>query len=112
MLPCLLARPSRSKRRVRNPAVGIGLTKLGTEEMKKVNKGIAVESITYVGDDLYGRFRSWGRSWGVPTSFTFTAPQWHDTASESCICTVQSRRSLDHIPSTKNQTELKRKTSV
>ena len=30
-------------------AVGVGLTKLGTEEMKKVNKGIAVESITYVG---------------------------------------------------------------
>jgi PUA domain protein len=34
-------------------AVGIGLTKIGTEEMKKVNKGIAVESITYVGDDLW-----------------------------------------------------------
>src|SRR6266566_3007418 len=34
-------------------AVGIGFTKLGTEEMKKVNKGIAVESITYVGDDLW-----------------------------------------------------------
>jgi PUA domain protein len=34
-------------------AVGIGLTKLGTEEMKKVNKGIAVESVTYVGDDLW-----------------------------------------------------------
>jgi predicted RNA-binding protein (TIGR00451 family) len=33
-------------------AVGIGLTKIGTEEMKKVNKGVAVESITYVGDDL------------------------------------------------------------
>ena len=32
-------------------AVKIGLTKLGTEEMKKVNKGIVVESITYVGDD-------------------------------------------------------------
>ncbi|KAN0103780.1 hypothetical protein V8E52_011637 [Russula decolorans] len=28
-------------------AVGIGLTKLGTEEMKKVNKGVAVESTTY-----------------------------------------------------------------
>ncbi|KAN0105260.1 hypothetical protein V8E52_011248 [Russula decolorans] len=28
-------------------AVGIGLTKLGTEDMKKVNKGVAVESITY-----------------------------------------------------------------
>jgi PUA domain protein len=34
-------------------AVGIGLTKIGTEEMKKVNKGVAVESITYVGDDLW-----------------------------------------------------------
>jgi malignant T-cell-amplified sequence len=34
-------------------AVGIGLTKLGTEEMKKVNKGVAVESVTYVGDDLW-----------------------------------------------------------
>jgi PUA domain protein len=34
-------------------AVGIGLTKLGTEEMRKVNKGVAVESITYVGDDLW-----------------------------------------------------------
>ncbi len=34
-------------------AVGIGITKLGTEEMKVVNKGVAVESITYVGDDLW-----------------------------------------------------------
>jgi PUA domain protein len=34
-------------------AVGIGITKLGTEEMKAVNKGVAVESITYVGDDLW-----------------------------------------------------------
>jgi PUA domain protein len=34
-------------------AVGIGITKLGTEEMKMVNKGVAVESITYVGDDLW-----------------------------------------------------------
>ncbi|KAI0303424.1 hypothetical protein B0F90DRAFT_1710916 [Multifurca ochricompacta] len=33
--------------------VGIGITKLGTEEMKTVNKGVAVESITYVGDDLW-----------------------------------------------------------
>jgi predicted RNA-binding protein (TIGR00451 family) len=37
----------------KDSAVGIGLTKLGTEEMKKVNKGVAVESITYVGDDLW-----------------------------------------------------------
>jgi PUA domain protein len=34
-------------------AVGIGITKLGTEEMKTVKKGVAVESITYVGDDLW-----------------------------------------------------------
>ena len=34
-------------------AVGIGITKMGTEEMKAVNKGVAVESITYVGDDLW-----------------------------------------------------------
>jgi PUA domain protein len=34
-------------------AVGVGITKLGTEEMKAVNKGVAVESITYVGDDLW-----------------------------------------------------------
>ncbi|KAI9455568.1 hypothetical protein BJY52DRAFT_1204952 [Lactarius psammicola] len=34
-------------------AVGVGITKLGTEEMKAVNKGVAVESVTYVGDDLW-----------------------------------------------------------
>jgi malignant T-cell-amplified sequence len=34
-------------------AVGIGITKLGTEEMKSVNKGVAVEPVTYVGDDLW-----------------------------------------------------------
>lgn len=34
-------------------AVGVGITKLGTEEMRKVNKGIAVESVTYIGDDLW-----------------------------------------------------------
>ncbi|KAI0003282.1 hypothetical protein BJV74DRAFT_522354 [Russula compacta] len=34
-------------------AVGIGITKLGTEEMKAVNKGVGVESVTYVGDDLW-----------------------------------------------------------
>ncbi|KAH9053880.1 hypothetical protein EDB87DRAFT_1649219 [Lactarius vividus] len=34
-------------------AVGVGITKLGTEEMRAVNKGIAVESVTYVGDDLW-----------------------------------------------------------
>jgi PUA domain protein len=35
-------------------AVGVGITKLGTEEMRKVNKGIGVEIVTYLGDDLWG----------------------------------------------------------
>jgi PUA domain protein len=34
-------------------AVGIGITKLGTEEMRKVNKGVGVEIVTYLGDDLW-----------------------------------------------------------
>lgn len=34
-------------------AVGIGITKLGTEEMRKVNKDVAVETATYLGDDLW-----------------------------------------------------------
>lgn len=34
-------------------AVGIGITKMATEEMKKVNKGVGVESVTYLGDDLW-----------------------------------------------------------
>ncbi|OSX64979.1 hypothetical protein POSPLADRAFT_1178577 [Postia placenta MAD-698-R-SB12] len=34
-------------------AVGIGLTKLGTEEIKKVNKGVGVETVTYIGDDFW-----------------------------------------------------------
>ena len=34
-------------------AVGIGLTKMSTEEMKKVNKGVGVEPATYLGDDLW-----------------------------------------------------------
>lgn len=34
-------------------AVGVGITKLGTEEMRKVNKGIGVETATYLGDDLW-----------------------------------------------------------
>lgn len=34
-------------------AVGIGLTKLGTEEMRAVNKGVGVEIATYLGDDLW-----------------------------------------------------------
>ncbi|KZT11468.1 uncharacterized protein LAESUDRAFT_710962 [Laetiporus sulphureus 93-53] len=34
-------------------AVGIGITKMDTEEMKKVNKGIGVETVTYIGDDFW-----------------------------------------------------------
>lgn len=34
-------------------AVGIGITKLTTEEMKKVNKGVAVDTATYLGDALW-----------------------------------------------------------
>jgi len=34
-------------------AVGIGITKLGTEDIKKVNKGVGVETVTYLGDDLW-----------------------------------------------------------
>ncbi|KAF8738542.1 hypothetical protein AX14_011191 [Amanita brunnescens Koide BX004] len=35
-------------------AAGIGITKLATIEMRQVNKGIGVETITYLGDDLWG----------------------------------------------------------
>lgn len=35
-------------------AVGVGITKLGTEEMRKLNKGVGVETVTYLGDDLWG----------------------------------------------------------
>ncbi|KAI0078193.1 hypothetical protein K474DRAFT_1706740 [Panus rudis PR-1116 ss-1] len=34
-------------------ACGIGITKMSTEEMKKVNKGVGVETVTYLGDDLW-----------------------------------------------------------
>lgn len=34
-------------------AAAVGVTKLGTEEMKKVNKGVGVETVTYLGDDLW-----------------------------------------------------------
>jgi malignant T-cell-amplified sequence len=34
-------------------AVGIGITKLGTEEMRLLNKGVGVETTTYLGDDLW-----------------------------------------------------------
>lgn len=34
-------------------AAAIGLTKLSTEDIKKVNKDIGVELVTYLGDDLW-----------------------------------------------------------
>lgn len=34
-------------------AVGVGITKMSTEEIKKVNKGVGVETVTYLGDDLW-----------------------------------------------------------
>lgn len=34
-------------------AVGIGLTKMGSEEMRRVNKDVGVETVTYLGDDLW-----------------------------------------------------------
>ncbi len=34
-------------------AAAIGLTKLSTEQMRKVNKGIGVEVVSYLGDDLW-----------------------------------------------------------
>ena len=34
-------------------AAGIGVTKLSTEEIKKATKGIGVEMMTYLGDDLW-----------------------------------------------------------
>jgi PUA domain protein len=34
-------------------AVGIGITKMSTEDMKSLNKGIGVETVSYLGDDLW-----------------------------------------------------------
>lgn len=34
-------------------AVGVGITKMNTEDMKKINKGVGVETATYLGDDLW-----------------------------------------------------------
>lgn len=34
-------------------AVGVGITKLDTEEMRRVNKGVGVETTAYLGDDLW-----------------------------------------------------------
>ena len=33
--------------------VGIGITKMDTEEMKKVNKNVGVETVHFLGDDLW-----------------------------------------------------------
>lgn len=34
-------------------AAGIGITNIGTEEMKRVNKDVGVETMHYLGDDLW-----------------------------------------------------------
>ncbi|KAF8968379.1 hypothetical protein BDZ97DRAFT_1916215 [Flammula alnicola] len=34
-------------------AVGVGITKLSTEDIKKINKGVGVETACYLGDDLW-----------------------------------------------------------
>jgi PUA domain protein len=34
-------------------ATGIGLTKMSSEDIKSINKGIGVELITHLGDDLW-----------------------------------------------------------
>ncbi|TFK55246.1 hypothetical protein OE88DRAFT_1654005 [Heliocybe sulcata] len=34
-------------------AIAIGITKLSTEDIKKVNKGVGVEVVTHLGDDLW-----------------------------------------------------------
>ena len=34
-------------------AAGIGLTKMSSEEIRSINKGIGVELITHLGDDLW-----------------------------------------------------------
>lgn len=34
-------------------AAAVGITKMGTEEMRQVNKGIGVEIVTCLGDDLW-----------------------------------------------------------
>jgi malignant T-cell-amplified sequence len=33
--------------------LGIGITKLSTEDMRKINKDVGVETATYLGDDLW-----------------------------------------------------------
>lgn len=36
-------------------AVAVGVTKLGTEEMRKVNKDVGVEVVTHLGDELWSQ---------------------------------------------------------
>ncbi|KAF6764768.1 hypothetical protein DFP72DRAFT_869203 [Ephemerocybe angulata] len=36
-------------------AAGIGLCKLSTEDMKKINKNVGVETLAYLGDDLWSQ---------------------------------------------------------
>ena len=36
-------------------AAAVGLTKLSTEDIKKINKGVGVELVTYLGDDLWSK---------------------------------------------------------
>ncbi|KAJ7632458.1 hypothetical protein FB45DRAFT_912478 [Roridomyces roridus] len=33
--------------------IGVGITKLGTQEIRAVNKGVGAETVTYLGDDLW-----------------------------------------------------------
>mgnify|MGYP001585998176 CR=1 FL=1 len=34
-------------------ALGIGLTSMSTDEIRSVNKGVGVENVAYLGDDLW-----------------------------------------------------------
>ncbi|KAL7415870.1 PUA domain-containing protein [Mrakia frigida] len=34
-------------------AVGVGILKMSTEDIRKINKGVAIESVHYLGDDFY-----------------------------------------------------------
>lgn len=34
-------------------AVGVGITKMSTEDMKSINKGVGVETATYLGDEMW-----------------------------------------------------------
>lgn len=34
-------------------AAAVGITQMGTEDIRKVNKGVGVETVTFLGDDLW-----------------------------------------------------------